>query len=100
MPRPPRRRNPRRGPRARELAGMRSIVHVERGPQRQPADADAARAARRGDPPAPAEAPAPRTARRSRAQLILYPPARHPHAFEVAIVDYSATGIGIIHTEG
>jgi hypothetical protein len=42
----------------------------------------------------------PRTHRRSRAQLIPYPGGRHPHPIEVEVVDYSAIGIGILHTEG
>jgi len=43
---------------------------------------------------------APRFTRRSRAQLLLYPSGRHPHPIDVAVVDYSVTGIGIIHHEG
>jgi hypothetical protein len=41
-----------------------------------------------------------RVRRKSRAQLLLYPAGRHPHPIDVTIVDYSATGIGIIHSEG
>lgn len=43
---------------------------------------------------------APRTRRQSTAQLLLHPAGRHPHPIDVTVVDYSATGIGIIHTEG
>ena len=43
---------------------------------------------------------APRFTRKSRAQLLLYPSGRHPHPIDVAVVDYSVTGIGIIHHEG
>jgi hypothetical protein len=43
---------------------------------------------------------APRTRRQSHAQLLLYPAGRHPHPFDVTVVDYSATGIGIVHDEG
>ena len=64
--------------------------------------------------PAPAPAPAaaapdtrrveyrraPRVRRKSHAQLLLYPAGRHPHPIDVTVVDYSATGIGIIHSEG
>lgn len=40
-----------------------------------------------------------RTRCHSPAQLILYPPGRHTFTFDVTIVDYSATGIGIVHSE-
>ena len=43
---------------------------------------------------------APRIRRKSRAQLLLYPSGRHPHPIDVTIVDFSATGIGIVHNEG
>jgi hypothetical protein len=41
-----------------------------------------------------------RVKRKSRAQLLLYPSGRHPHPIDVTIVDYSATGIGVVHTVG
>jgi hypothetical protein len=57
--------------------------------------------------PSPAEAKsgydqrgAPRIRRQSQAQLFLYPYGRHPHPIDVTVVDYSATGIGIVHEEG
>ena len=43
---------------------------------------------------------APRTRRKSRAQLLLFPSGRHPHPIDVTVVDYSATGIGVVHSEG
>jgi hypothetical protein len=42
----------------------------------------------------------PRTPYRADAQLLRYPPARHPHIIDVAVVDYSDSGIGIIYSEG
>ena len=42
----------------------------------------------------------PRTRYDSRAQLLPYPQARHTHPIEVSITDYSANGIGAVHTEG
>jgi len=86
--------------RAATSVGMEPILHVERRPSQRPAGAGAdANPPKKGASEAETRC-APRTLRRSRAQLILYPPARHPHAFEVSIVDYSATGIGIVHSEG
>ena len=43
---------------------------------------------------------APRFSRKSRAQLLLFPSGRHPHPIDVTVVDYSVTGIGILHNEG
>jgi hypothetical protein len=42
----------------------------------------------------------PRTPYRANAQLVGYPPARHPHVIDVAVVDYSESGIGIVYSEG
>ena len=42
----------------------------------------------------------PRTRYDSRAQLLPFPPARHTHPIDVSITDYSANGIGALHTEG
>ncbi|MEA2709168.1 MAG: hypothetical protein QOF78_1769 [Phycisphaerales bacterium] len=41
-----------------------------------------------------------RLPRQSSAQLLLYPSGRHPRPIDVQVVDYSSTGIGIIHNEG
>jgi hypothetical protein len=64
-------------------------------------------AARFVPPPSPPKSPdttdlrrAKRVKRKSRAQLLLYPSGRHPHPIDVTVIDYSATGIGIVHTEG
>lgn len=43
---------------------------------------------------------APRQPRQSTAQLLLYPSGRHPHPIDVQVVDYSSTGIGVVHSEG
>jgi hypothetical protein len=43
---------------------------------------------------------APRSPRLSTAQLLQYPAGRHQHPIEVQVIDYSATGIGVIHHEG
>ena len=43
---------------------------------------------------------APRMPRTSSAQLLSYPAARHQNPIDVRVVDYSATGIGVIHNEG
>ena len=41
-----------------------------------------------------------RLPRSSTAQLLHYPAGRHQHPIDVQVIDYSATGIGIIHSEG
>ena len=41
-----------------------------------------------------------RLRRMSTAQLLNYPAGRHQHPIEVQVTDYSATGIGVIHSEG
>jgi hypothetical protein len=43
---------------------------------------------------------APRAPRLSTAQLLQYPSGRHQHPIDVQVTDYSATGIGVIHSEG
>jgi hypothetical protein len=43
---------------------------------------------------------APRRPRYSTAQLLVYPQPRHPRPIDVQVTDYSATGIGVIHSEG
>jgi len=43
---------------------------------------------------------APRLPRLSTATLLNYPAGRHQHPIEVQVTDYSATGIGVIHSEG
>ena len=77
-------------------------------PPSAPAD-EAAKPAAPSDAAAPAVArppgsienrQAPRIRRKSRAQLLLFPSGRHPHPIDVTVVDYSATGIGIVHSEG
>jgi hypothetical protein len=50
-----------------------------------------AQAERRGEP---------RTRYNSRAQLLPYPPARHAHAIELTVIDYSDNGIGAVYNEG
>jgi hypothetical protein len=42
---------------------------------------------------------APRLSRESTAQLLHYPAGRHTAPINVQVTDYSATGIGVIHTE-
>ena len=41
-----------------------------------------------------------RLPRSSTAQLLHYPGGRHQHPIDVQVIDYSATGIGVIHHEG
>ena len=43
---------------------------------------------------------APRRPRSSTAQLLRYPAGRHTSPIDVQVTDYSATGIGVIHSEG
>ena len=42
----------------------------------------------------------PRIAYQAAAQLLPYPPGKHPKPIDVTVTDYSASGIGVAHREG
>ena len=74
----------------------RRVVAMSKATDNLPAPSDDTAVAQRGYEPRNT----PRFARDSRAQLLIHPAGRHSHPIDVTVIDYSKTGIGVLHSEG